>query len=95
MHVAQVLSLLPGLCRAFIYMETESLKVNEVIDNEDKMAGECSSHRRGEKRIRRREDNIRLDLREIGWEGVDWIQLAQNRDQWWGILNTEMNLRVP
>jgi hypothetical protein len=31
---------------------------------------------------RRREDNIRMDLREIGWEGVDWIHLAQDRDQW-------------
>jgi hypothetical protein len=31
---------------------------------------------------RRWEDNIRMDLREIGWEGVDWVQLAQDRDQW-------------
>jgi hypothetical protein len=28
------------------------------------------------------EDNIRMDLREIGWEGMDWIYLAQDRDQW-------------
>jgi len=34
--------------------------------------------------VRRREDNIRLDLREIMWEGVDWIHLAQNRGHWWG-----------
>jgi hypothetical protein len=31
---------------------------------------------------RRWEDNIRMDLREIGWEGVDWMHLAQDRDQW-------------
>jgi hypothetical protein len=33
--------------------------------------------------------------REIGWDGVDWIDLAQDRDQWKALVNTEMNLRVP
>jgi hypothetical protein len=41
------------------------------------------------------EDNIRMDLREIGWGGVDWIDLAQDRDQWRAFVNTVMNLRVP
>jgi hypothetical protein len=41
------------------------------------------------------EDNIRMDLREIGWEGVDWIHLAQDRDQWRAVVKTVMNLRVP
>jgi hypothetical protein len=41
------------------------------------------------------EDNIERDLWEIAWEGVDWMQLAQDRDQWWGLVNTIMNLRVP
>jgi len=36
-----------------------------------------------------------LYLRGIGWEGVDWMHLAQKRDQWRGLLNTVMNLRVP
>jgi hypothetical protein len=40
----------------------------------------------------RREDGIRMDLREIGWWGVDWIQLAQDRDQWQALVNTMMNL---
>jgi hypothetical protein len=40
------------------------------------------------------EDGIRMDLREIGWEGVDWIQLAQDTDQWWALVNMVMNLRV-
>jgi hypothetical protein len=40
-------------------------------------------------------DNINLDLREIGWDGMDWIDLAQNRDQWRALMNTVMNLRVP
>jgi hypothetical protein len=41
------------------------------------------------------EDNIRMDLREVGWEGVDWIYLALDRDQLWVLLNTAMFLRVP
>jgi hypothetical protein len=40
-------------------------------------------------------DNIKMDLREIGWDGVDWINLAQDRDQWNALVNTVMNLRVP
>jgi hypothetical protein len=38
------------------------------------------------------EDNIRMYLREIGWGGMDWIDLAQDRDQWRAIVNTVMNL---
>jgi hypothetical protein len=41
------------------------------------------------------EDNIKIDLKEIGWVGVDWIYLAQDRDQWWVLVNTETNLQVP
>jgi hypothetical protein len=40
-------------------------------------------------------DNIKLDLREIRIDGTNWIQLAQNRDQWRAFVNTVMNLRVP
>jgi hypothetical protein len=40
-------------------------------------------------------DNIKIDLREIGWDGVGWIDLAQDRDQWRALLNTVMNIRVP
>jgi hypothetical protein len=41
------------------------------------------------------EDNIKIDLKEIGWEGVDWMHLTQDRDQWRNLVNTVMNLRVP
>jgi hypothetical protein len=44
---------------------------------------------------RMREDNIRMNLREIGWGGMDWIDLVQDRDQWRALVNTVMNLRVP
>jgi hypothetical protein len=41
------------------------------------------------------EDGIRMDVGEIGWEGVDWMHLAQDTDQWRVLVNTVMNLRVP
>jgi hypothetical protein len=44
---------------------------------------------------RRWEDNIKLDLREIGIDGANWIRRAQYRVQWRAFVNTVMNLRVP
>jgi hypothetical protein len=45
---------------------------------------------------RRWEDNIKTDLREFGWGGgMDWINLAQDRDRWRALVNAVMNLRVP
>jgi hypothetical protein len=41
------------------------------------------------------DDNIKMDLREIGFGDVDWINLAQDRDRWRTLVNTVMNLRVP
>jgi hypothetical protein len=35
------------------------------------------------------EDNIRMDLRETGWQDVDWMHLDQNRDQWWALVKTQ------
>jgi hypothetical protein len=40
-------------------------------------------------------DNIKIDLRDIGWDGMDWIDVAQDRDQWRALMNTVMNLGVP
>jgi hypothetical protein len=44
---------------------------------------------------RRWVDNIEMDLREVGWDGVDLIDLAQDRDRWRAYVNAVMNLRVP
>jgi hypothetical protein len=44
---------------------------------------------------RRWKYNIRIDIREMGWEGVDWMHLAYDRDQWRAVVNTVMNLPVP
>jgi hypothetical protein len=40
-------------------------------------------------------DNFKMDLREIGWDDMDWVGSAQNRDQWRALVNTVMNLCVP
>jgi hypothetical protein len=44
------------------------------------------------RRRRRWEDNIRVDVREVGWEGVDWMRLAIDGDQWLALVDTVMNL---
>jgi hypothetical protein len=49
----------------------------------------------GRLRRSRWEDNIKMDLREIGFGDVDWINWAQDRDRWRALVNTVMNLRVP
>jgi hypothetical protein len=41
------------------------------------------------------EENIRMDLRAVRWEVVDWIHLAQDRDQWQALMNMVMNIQVP
>jgi len=47
-------------------------------------------------RARRRwEDNIKMDLQDVGWEGIDWIDVAQDRDRWQTLVNAVRNLQVP
>ena len=43
---------------------------------------------------RRWDDNIKMHLQEVGWEGMDWIDLAQDMDRWRALVNAVMNLRV-
>jgi hypothetical protein len=44
---------------------------------------------------RRCVDNIKMDLREIGWDDIDWIVLAQDKGKWRALVNTVINIRVP
>jgi hypothetical protein len=44
---------------------------------------------------RKWKDNIKIDVKEIRWEGVEWIELAQDRNRWWAVVNTGINLRDP
>jgi hypothetical protein len=43
---------------------------------------------------RRWEDNIKMDLQEVGWGGMDWIELAQDRDRWRALVSAVMHLQV-
>jgi len=45
--------------------------------------------------MRRWEDNIKMNLQEVGCGGMDWIELAQDRERWWALMNAVMNIRVP
>jgi hypothetical protein len=44
---------------------------------------------------RRWEDNIKIDLQELGCRDMDWIEVVQDRDRWWALVTAVMNLRVP
>jgi hypothetical protein len=59
------------------------------------LVGKPEGKRLLERQRRRWVDNIKMDLREIGWDGVDCIDLAHDRDQWRALVNAVMNLRVP
>jgi hypothetical protein len=60
------------------------------------LVGEQEGKRSFGRHWRRWDDNIRMDVvRVTGWESVDWMHLAQDRDQWRDLVNTVMNFRVP
>jgi hypothetical protein len=59
------------------------------------LAGKPGGKRPPGRPRRRWVDNIKMDLRELGWDGLDWIDMAQDRDQWRVLVNTVLNLRVP
>jgi hypothetical protein len=65
-----------------------------VTDNPTDLVGKPEGKRPLGRPRRRWEDNIRMDLKEIAWESVDWIHLTQDMDQWWALMNTVANLRV-
>jgi hypothetical protein len=59
------------------------------------LAGKPEGNRPLGRPRRRWVDNIRMDLGEMGWGDVDWIGLAQDRNRWRTVVNSELNLRVP
>jgi hypothetical protein len=59
------------------------------------LVGKPEGRRQLGRHRRRWENNIKMDLREVGWGGVDWIDLAQDRDRWRALVCTVINLRVP
>jgi hypothetical protein len=59
------------------------------------LVGKSEEKRPLGRRRRRWVDNIKIDLRRIGWGSMDWIDLAQDRDQWGALVNTVRNLQVP
>jgi hypothetical protein len=59
------------------------------------LVGKPEGKRPWGRRRRRWVDDIKMDLREIGWDGMDWVDVAQNRDQWKALVNSVMNLQVP
>jgi hypothetical protein len=59
------------------------------------LVGEPEGRRRIGRPKRRWEGNIRIDLREIGWENMDWMHLVRDNDNWRALVNAVMKLRVP
>jgi hypothetical protein len=57
--------------------------------------GKPEGNRPLKKQICRWLHNIEMNVREVGWGGIDWIDLAQDRDQWRALVNMVMNLWVP
>jgi hypothetical protein len=59
------------------------------------LVGKIEGRRSLEKPIHKWVDTTKMDLGEVGWSGVDWIGLAQDRNRWKALVNAVMNLRVP
>jgi hypothetical protein len=59
------------------------------------LAGRPNGKRPFGRHRHREEDNIKMDVQDVGWGGRDWIDLAQDRDRWWAFVNVVMNRQGP
>jgi hypothetical protein len=69
--------------------------MGEMRNSDSNLVGKLEGKRLLGRPRGRWEDNIRMDLKEIGWEISNWIHLIQDRDHWWALMSTVMKLRVP
>jgi hypothetical protein len=69
-------------------------KYGAIVYHDHSTFGKPEGKRQLTRRKRRWEDNIRMDVRKIGWEVVDWIHVAQDREKWRATVNTIMKLRL-
>ena len=69
--------------------------MNDVILNSNILVGKPEGKRPLGRPRCRWEDNIKMDLQEVGGGCGDWMELAQDRDRWWALVSTVMNFQVP
>jgi hypothetical protein len=70
-------------------------RIEEIRNAYNILVGKSKRKRQLGRPRRRWEDNISKNLREIGWEGVNWVRLARDRDKWRVLVNTIINIRFP
>ena len=69
--------------------------MGEKRNAEGVLVGKSEGKRPSGRYRHRQEDNIKIDLKELGWDGVDQIQLALNRERWWAVVDMVMILLFP
>ena len=78
---------IPGLCLQFPMVDAGSRPPDKAC---------IVHHSINDLFIRHRwEGNIKMDLQEVGWGGLEWIALAEDRDRWWALVYEVMNFQVP
>jgi hypothetical protein len=68
--------------------------MGEIRNAYNSLIGKAEGKRSLRRPRHRRDDNSIMGLRKTGWEGVDWIHLTNDREEWWALVNTVMNLWV-
>jgi hypothetical protein len=79
----------------FIYFLFINTKIYRNVYTRRILVGKPKGNRPLGRPRRRSLDNVKIDIGEIEWDGIEWIDLAQNMDQWRALVNTVMNHRIP